>query len=135
MATTRTGPSMGRGAPHTPAGADVTAGRPPTPAERTEAEALLTSPVMRRRLRRDRSQLVRRPIDPTPETAAASLARLALRQAGYWGDGPLDLDVAHPRFGDAIEAAAAATDKDSALEAATAILEGPDAAEAFGLTP
>ena len=34
MATTRTGPSVGRGAPDTPAGADVTAARPPTPTER-----------------------------------------------------------------------------------------------------
>ena len=75
------------------------------------------------------------PIDPTPETAAARLARLALRQAGYWGDAPLDLDVPHPRFNEAVEAAAAAGDRDRALEAATSILQGPEAAAAFGLKP
>ena len=73
-------------------------------------------------------------IDPTPETAAARLARLALRQASYWDDTPLDLNVPHPRFNEAVEAAAAA-DKDTALEAATSILQGPEAAAAFGLKP
>ena len=134
MSTTRTGPSVGRSAPDAPASSDMTAARPPTPAERADVEALLTSPAMRRRLRRDHSQLVRMSIDPTPETAAARLARLALRQASYWDDTPLDLNVPHPRFNEAVEAAAAA-DKDTALEAATSILQGPEAAAAFGLKP
>ena len=90
---------------------------------------------MRSRLRRDRSQLVTMPIDPTPDTAAERLARLALRQAGYSGDKPPKLDVPHPRFAEAVAAAAATGDKDEALAAATAILEGPEALEAFGFTP
>ena len=84
------------GATDTPAGAYVTAARPPTPAERAEVGALLNSPAMRRRLRRDRSQLVRMPIDPTPEAAAARLARLALRQAGYWATPPRPRRAASP---------------------------------------
>ena len=75
------------------------------------------------------------PADPTPDTAAERLARLALGQAGYLGDKPPKLDVPHPRSDEAVEAAAAAGDKQRALEAATAILEGPEALEAFGSTP
>ena len=51
----------------------------------------------------------------------------------HLGDAPIDLDVPHPRIGEAVEPAAAASDKDKALEAATALLQGPEAAAAFGL--
>lgn len=135
MATTRTGAAAGVGAPNVSAGTEATAARPPTAAEQSRVEELLTSPSTRDRLRRDRSQLVTMPIDPTPDTAAERLARLALGQAGYLGDNPPKLDVPHPRFAEAVEAAAAAGDEERALTAATAILEGPEALEAFGLAP
>ena len=66
------------------------------------------------------------PAEPTPDTAAVRLACLALRQAGLWGPPAYDVDVAHPRFAEAVEAAAAADDEQQALDAATAILEGPE---------
>ena len=71
---------------------------------------------------------------PTPETAAVRLACLALRQAEYWGPADPDLQVPHPRFAQAVAAAAAADNEQQALEAATAILEGLEALEAFGLS-
>ena len=135
MATTRTGVAAGASAPDTAADIEATAARPLTPAQRARVDELLTSPTLRGRLRRDRSQLVTMPLDPTPDTAAERLARLALRQAGYSGDSPQELNVPHPRFAEAIEAAAAAGDRDEALAAATAILEGPEALEAFGAKP
>ena len=125
MATTHTGQPMGYATSTT---------RPatrPTSAERTEAEALLTRPEMLQRLRRDRSELVEMPLDPTPETATGRLARLAVRQAGHQGEPALGIEVPHPRFAQAVEAATAAPDKQRALEAATAILKGPEAAKAF----
>ena len=131
----RTGAVAGAGAPDPAADIEAAVARPLTLAQRARVDELLTSPSMRSRLRRDRSQLVTMPIDPTPDTAAERLARLALQQAGYSGDTPPRLDVAHPRFTEAIEAAVAAGDKDEALAAATAILEGPEALEAFGFTP
>ncbi len=75
------------------------------------------------------------PAEPTPETAAVRLACLALRQAGRWGPPAYDVDVAHPRFAEAVEAAAAYDDEQQALDAATAILEGPEGLEVFGFTP
>lgn len=45
-----------------------------------------------------------------------------------------DCGIDHPRFADAV-AAAAHDDERQALDAATAILEGPEALEAFGFTP
>ena len=107
----------------------------PAPGWTDDHLELLERPDVVEQLERDPSQLVEAPIHPTARTAAYRLARLALRQAGYWGDAPLDIDVAHPRFGEAVEAAAAAGDRDRALEAATAILQGPEAAAAFGLKP
>ena len=106
----------------------------PAPGWTDDHLELLSRPDIVEQLERDPSQLVEAPIHPTRHTAAHRLARLALRQAGYWGDAPLDLDVPHPRFGEAVEAAAAG-DKDRAFEAATAILQGPAAAAAFGLNP
>ena len=134
MATTRTG-TAAVGAPSTTDHARAAPARGLTPTERARVEELLTSASTQHRLKRDRSQLVTMPIDPTPDTAAERLARLALHQAGYRGDNPPTLDVPHPRFAQAVEAAAAASDHQQALAAATRILEGPEAMEAFGLTP
>ena len=120
-----------RGQPMGYATSTTRAATRPTPAERTEAEALLTRPEMLQRLRRDRSELVEMPLDPTPETATGRLARLAVRQAGHQGEPALGIEVPHPRFAQAVEAATAAPDKQRALEAATAILKGPEAAKAF----
>ena len=125
MATTRTGRPVGHAASATQAATRLSS------AERAEAEALLARPEMLQRLRRDRSVLVKMPLDPTPETAPARLARLAVRQAGHLGEPPLDIEVPHPRFAQAVEAATAAPDKQQALIAATAVLEGPEAARAF----
>ena len=107
----------------------------PAPGWTEDHLALLASPDVVELLERDPSQLTEASIDPTSRSAAYRLARLALRQAGYWGDAPLDLEVPHPRFGKAVEAAAAAGDRDEALEAAAAILDGPEATVAFGLKP
>ena len=54
---------------------------------------------------------------------------------GFWGEANFAVEAAHPRFAEAVEAAAAAGDEQQALEAARRILEGPEAAEVFGLTP
>ena len=75
------------------------------------------------------------PAEPTPDTAAVRLACLALGQAGRWGPPYPDVKVAHSRFAEAVEAAAAHDDEQQALDAATAILEGPEALEAFGFAP
>lgn len=106
------------------------------PSARTDDRitALLERPEMIERLQRDASEHIEAPADPTPETAAVRLACLAMRQAGLWGDPFLAVKVDHPRFSEAVEAAAAAADRHQALKAATAILEGPEAAEALGLT-
>lgn len=83
--------------------------------------------------KRDSSVRLQIPAKPTPETAAVRLACLALRQAGQWGPPAYDVDVPHPRFAEAVAAAAAAPDEEQALAAATAVLEGPEALAAFGL--
>ena len=108
-----------------------------TPASsRTEDHiALLTRPTMIERLQRDTSEHIDAPAEPNAETAAMRLACLALRQAGVGGDQHMPVKVDHPRFAEAVEAAAAAPDRQQALEAATAILQGPEAAKAFGLDP
>ena len=105
----------------------------PVPSRTEDHTALLTRPEMVERLQRDSSEHIEAPADPTPETAAVRLACLALRQAGLWGDPRLPVNVNHPRFAEAVEAAASAPDRQHALEAATAILDGPEAAAAFGL--
>ena len=94
---------------------------------------LLNRPEMLERLRRDPADSIAG-VDPTHDTAAVRLACLAVLQAGRWGEpyGPVKID--HPRFEEAVEAAAAADDDKQAVKAATAILEGPEAAAAFGLT-
>ena len=107
----------------------------PVPSRTEDHTDLLTRPEMIERFQRDSSAHIEAPADPTPETAAVRLACLALRQAGRWGDPRLPVNVNHPRFTEAVEAAAAAPDKQHALEAATAILQGPEAAAAFGLDP
>ena len=85
--------------------------------------------------KRDSSERLEIAGDPTADTAAVRLACLALRQAGLWGPPYDDVEVAHPRFAEAVEAAAAASDERQALAAATAILEAPEAPEAFDSTP
>ena len=107
----------------------------PVPSRTEDHTALLIRPEMIERLQRDSSEHIEAPADPTPETAAIRLACLALRQAGLWGDPRLPVNVNHPRFAEAVEAAAAAPDRQQALEAATAILQGPEAAAALGLDP
>ena len=104
----------------------------PVPSRTEDHTALLTRPEMIERLQRDSSEHIEAPADPTPETAAIRLACLALRQAGA---PRLPVNVNHPRFAEAVEAAAAAPDRQQALEAATAILQGPEAAAAFELDP
>ena len=94
--------------------------------ERSELEELF---------KRDSSERLEITGRPTPDTAAVRLACLALRQAGLWGPPDHDVNVAHSRFAEAVEAAAAASDERQALDAATAILEGPEALEVFGLAP
>ena len=105
----------------------------PVPSRAEDHAALLVRPEMIERLQRDPSEHIEAPSDPTPETAAVRLACLALRQAGLSGDPVLPVEVNHPRFAEAVEAAAAAPDRQRALKAATAILQGPEAAAAFGL--
>ena len=107
----------------------------PVPSRTADHDALLIRPEMIERLQRDSSEHIEAPADPTPETAAVRLACLALRQAGLWGDPHRPVNVNHPRFAEAVEAAAAAPDRQQALDAATAILQGPEAAAAFGLDP
>ncbi len=97
--------------------------------------ALLARPDMMELLERDSSECVEMSIEPTAENAAMRLAHVALRQAGYWGPPDFDVDVAHPRFRQAVEAAAAAPDKQQAIEAARSILEGPEALAVYGLAP
>ena len=109
----------------------------PTPAGQSgdPGLALIDEAVIEELFKLDSGVRLQIPAEPTPETAAVRLACLALRQAGRWGPPAPDVDVAHPRFTEAVEAAAAHDDEQQALDAATAILEGPEALEAFGFTP
>ena len=71
-----------------------------------------------------------------PEADTDTLACLAMRQAGLWGEPAFDVDINDPLFVEAAEAArSAGPDEQAAFDAATAILEGPGALEAFGFTP
>lgn len=96
---------------------------------------LLERPDVQELLKPGGGSIIKASVDPTPDSAAARLACLALRQAGLWGEPQFAVEVAHPRFAEAVEAAVAACDEQQALEAALAILDGPEAAESFGLTP
>lgn len=98
-------------------------------------DAFFSRPDVIERLNRDPSECIVANVDPTPETAAARLARFAVRQAGRRGEPYGYVKVDHPRFEEAVKAAAAADDDKRAVEIATAILEGPDALKAFGLSP
>ena len=108
----------------------------PTPAGQSgdPGLALIDEAVIEELFKLDSGVRLQIPAEPTPETAAVRLACLALRQAGLWGPPAYDVDVAHPRFAEAVEAAAA-DDEQQALDAATAILEGPESLEIFGFTP
>lgn len=107
----------------------------PMPGWTDEQLALLERPEVQDRLKPGGESVIEVPVDPDRDTAALRLACLALRQAGLWGEANFAVEVAHPRFAEAVEAAAAAGDEQQALEAASRILEGPEAAEVFGLTP
>ncbi len=75
----------------------------------------------------------------SPHTDALELACLAARQTGRWGDPDPDTDMSEPRLAGALEAAEAAAGagggQREAIAAAITFLAGPEAAEAFGLTP
>ena len=107
----------------------------PMPGWTDEHLALLRRPEVQDRLKPGGESVIEAHVDPDRDTAATRLACLALRQAGFWGEANFEVEVAHPRFAEAVEAAAAAGDEQQALEAARKILEGPEAAEVFGLTP
>lgn len=107
----------------------------PMPGWTDEQLALLERPEVQDRLKPGGESVIEAPVDPDRDTAALRLACLALRQAGFWGEANFAVEVAHPRFAEAVEAAAAAVDEQQALEEARRILEGPEAAEIFGLTP
>ena len=107
----------------------------PMPGRTDEYLALLELPEVQDRLKPGVESVIEAPVDPDRDTAATRLACLALRQAGFWGEANFEVEVAHPRFAEAVEAAAAAGDEPQALETARRILEGPEAAEVFGLTP
>lgn len=92
---------------------------------------LLEHPDIQELLKPGGGSIIEVPVDPAPDSAATRLACLALRQAGLWGEPHFAVEVAHPRFAEAVEAAAAACDEQKALEAALAILNGPEAAESF----
>ena len=97
--------------------------------------AQMSRPELEEMFRRDSSMRLEITGGPTPETAAVRLACLALGQAGFWGPPHEDLDVPHPRFAEAVGTAASlAPDEKLALDAATAILDGPDALKVFGFT-
>ena len=86
----------------------------------------------------ERSEMfVEFPLRTTAESAAADLACLAVSRAQHHGtDLPSHSAAdAHPRFAEAVAAAGASCDKEQAFEAALRILDGPEALEAFGLTP
>lgn len=96
-------------------------------------QALLERPEMLERLRRDPADSIPG-VDPTTEAAAVRLACLAVLQAGRWGEPYGSVKTDHPRFEEAVEAAAAADDNKQAIEAAAAILEGPEVLQHFGLS-
>jgi len=97
----------------------------PMPGWTDEHLALLELPEVQDRLKPGGGSVIEAPVDPDSDTAATRLACLALRQAGFWGEVNFEVEVAHPRFAEAVEAAAAAGDEQQALEAARKILEGP----------
>ena len=79
------------------------------------------------------------PAERSPHTDALQTACLAVRQTGYWGTAEPGVDMSEPRLARAVEAATeaaeAGADEKQAIAAAITVLGGPEAAEAFGLTP
>ena len=75
----------------------------------------------------------------SPHTDALETACLAVRQTGCWGTADPDVDMFEPSLARAVEAATeaaeAGADEKQAIAAAVTVLGGPEAAEAFGLTP
>ena len=67
------------------------------------------------------------PTDPTLESDTSELACLAMRQAGVWGTPAFDVDIDHPLFEKAVEAAeSAGPNEQRAFDAAQAALEGKE---------
>ena len=81
---------------------------------------------------RDSTERLDATVVADPVAAAVRLACLALCQAGLWGRSYGDVQMDHPRFDEAVAAAAAASDEKQALAAAIAILGGPEALKAPG---
>ena len=114
---------------------DTTPVSSPAPDWSDHDAALLSNPGILEAIRKDPAQLIDAPVETTVESAAADLACLALRQAGRWGKPGSRIEMPHQRFQEAVESAAAATDEQQAFEVALELLEGPEAARAFGVTP
>ena len=89
--------------------------------------ALMSPSELQELFKQDSSERIDLSGKSAADIAAVQLACLALRQAGQWGPPAYDVEVAHPRFAEAVEAAASAGNEKQALAAATAILEGPEA--------
>ena len=64
--------------------------------------------------RHDQPEMVRAAEPQGPRTAPCDIGP-ALRQAGSWGDAPLDIEVPPPRFGEAVESAAAGDRSDAKI--------------------
>ena len=66
----------------------------------------------------------------TPESDTSDLACLAMRQAGLWGKPAFEVDVDHPLFSKAVDAAkSAGSDEQRAFDAAQAALGGDETAD------
>ena len=76
------------------------------------------------------------PTGHTPESDTSDLACLAMRQAGLWGEPAFEVDVDHPLFDKAVEAAeAAGPDEQRAFDAAQAALGGEEPADRSSAPP
>ena len=106
------------------------------PSARTDDRitALLERPEMIERLQRDASEHIEAPADPTPGTAAVRLACLAMRQAGLWVTRSWRSRLTTPASLRQSRLPPRPQTGAKPSRAATAILEGPEAAEALGLT-
>ena len=89
--------------------------------------ALMSPSELQELFKQDSSERIDLSGKSAADIAAVQLACLALRQAGQWGPPAYDVEVAHPRFAEAVEVAASADNERQALAAATAVLEAPEA--------
>ena len=70
------------------------------------------------------------PTASSTEADTDALACLAMRQAGLWGEPAFDVDIDHPLFDKAVEAAkSAGPDEQDAFNAAQATIEGKEVAD------